>query len=176
MRLPCDRTRGTPRRRAAPTGASRRTPHTGPDRRSIPGRAGTPGTRAPVARAPPPEPTAPNVCRDRRWDGRNANTPVDRSARGVRRTASRHARIRFAPRLDCSPPNQISRSRMSEPTTSFRAKGLFAGLTTEDVDALSARVRERILSRYVSPEQPRSADNGSVSERTRTRRRSRLKK
>ena len=49
-------------------------------------------------------------------------------------------------------------------------------LTTEDVDALSARVRERILSRYVSPEQPRSADNGSVSERTRTRRRSRLKK
>jgi 1-acyl-sn-glycerol-3-phosphate acyltransferase len=48
-------------------------------------------------------------------------------------------------------------------------------LTTEDVDALSARVRERILSRYVPPEQPGSADRGSVSEHTKTRRQSRVK-
>src|SRR5205823_13202008 len=140
---PGDRSRHTPRPRAGPKRAAHRPPRTDPDRRSIPGRAGRLGRRAPVARAPPPEPTAPNACRDRRWDGRSANTPVDRSARGVRRTASRLARIRFAPRLDCSPPDQISRRRMSEPTTPFRAKGLFAGLTSDDVDGI-VRVGEPV--------------------------------
>src|SRR6185503_7449606 len=53
-----------------------------------------------------------------------------------RRTASRLARIRSEWRLDCPPSTTRSRSRMSEPTTPFHAKGLFAGLTTDDVEGI----------------------------------------
>jgi CRP/FNR family transcriptional regulator, cyclic AMP receptor protein len=51
--------------------------------------------------------------------------------------------LHAAARLLAAQPDIEERRSMSEPTTSFRAKGLFAGLTTEDVDGI-VRVGEPV--------------------------------